>query len=132
MIYITMFDCAVNEGLWDNGAACGRRYRIRCISGINKPCKVGSSIDVKVVDKITCTRSSCHQTFHMSTKAFAAISHASLMQISMLNTFSKFIHILIINSFIIFYNIQPHCLINLMLFIQDMIDIYDIPSRGHC
>ncbi|KAL5074316.1 hypothetical protein RYX36_013300 [Vicia faba] len=32
---------AVNEGLWDNGAACGRRYRVRCVSGINKPCKGG-------------------------------------------------------------------------------------------
>jgi len=91
---ITMFDCAatacdgnrrqqfppgnifvaVNEGLWDNGAACGRRYRVRCVSGINKPCKGGSSIDVKVVDSITCTKSSCPHTFHMSTEAFAAIS----------------------------------------------------------
>ncbi|XP_003603417.2 EG45-like domain containing protein [Medicago truncatula] len=65
---------AVNEGLWDNGAACGRRYRVRCVSGINKPCKGGSSIDVKVVDSITCTKSSCPHTFHMSTEAFAAIS----------------------------------------------------------
>ncbi|KAL1346886.1 hypothetical protein AAHE18_08G218100 [Arachis hypogaea] len=30
---------AVNEGLWDNGAACGRRYKIRCLSGDNRPCK---------------------------------------------------------------------------------------------
>ncbi|KAI5403701.1 hypothetical protein KIW84_051025 [Lathyrus oleraceus] len=65
---------AVNEGLWDNGAACGRRYRVRCVSGMNKPCK-GGSIDVKVVDSITsCTKSSCPHTFHMSTEAFAAIS----------------------------------------------------------
>nr|POE60038.1 hypothetical protein CFP56_03629 [Quercus suber] len=24
---------AVSNGIWDNGAACGRRYRMRCISG---------------------------------------------------------------------------------------------------
>ncbi|XP_058781020.1 EG45-like domain containing protein 2 [Vicia villosa] len=65
---------AVNEGLWDNGAACGRRYRVRCVSGINKPCE-GGSIDVKVVDSITsCSKSSCPHTFHMSTEAFSAIS----------------------------------------------------------
>ncbi|CAJ2643530.1 unnamed protein product [Trifolium pratense] len=73
---------AVNEGLWDNGAACGRRYRVRCVSGINKPCKGGTSIDVKVVDSITCTKSSsCPHTFHMSTEAFSAISrfpHANI------------------------------------------------------
>ncbi|PIN21608.1 hypothetical protein CDL12_05687 [Handroanthus impetiginosus] len=28
----------VSEGLWDNGAACGRRYRLRCLSGRNRPC----------------------------------------------------------------------------------------------
>ncbi|CAI9784955.1 unnamed protein product [Fraxinus pennsylvanica] len=32
---------AVNEGLWDNGASCGRRYRLRCLSGNNRPCKEG-------------------------------------------------------------------------------------------
>lgn len=62
---------AVNEGLWDNGAACGRRYRIRCVSGNNRPCK-GGSIDVKVVD--SCPGSSCPNTLLMSNDAFAAIS----------------------------------------------------------
>ncbi|KAK9130706.1 hypothetical protein Sjap_011193 [Stephania japonica] len=33
---------AVSNGLWDNGAACGRRYRIRCIGGFRRPCKGGS------------------------------------------------------------------------------------------
>ncbi|KAJ1410966.1 RlpA-like protein, double-psi beta-barrel domain [Sesbania bispinosa] len=62
---------AVNEGLWDNGAACGRRYRVRCVSGNNRPCK-GGSIDVKVVD--TCGSSSCSNTLLMSNDAFTAIS----------------------------------------------------------
>ncbi|BAT78174.1 hypothetical protein VIGAN_02082000 [Vigna angularis var. angularis] len=62
---------AVNEGLWDNGAACGRRYRIRCVSGNNRPCK-GGSIDVKVVD--SCPGSPCPNSLLMSNDAFAAIS----------------------------------------------------------
>ncbi|XP_061341053.1 EG45-like domain containing protein [Gastrolobium bilobum] len=70
---------AVNEGLWDNGAACGRRYRIRCVSGNNKPCKSGS-IDVKVVD--FCPRSPCSNTMLMSNDAFAAISRLSAAKIN--------------------------------------------------
>ncbi|KAH7574144.1 hypothetical protein ACOSP7_008169 [Xanthoceras sorbifolium] len=62
---------AVGEGLWDNGAACGRRYRLRCLSGSKKPCKRGS-IDVKVVD--FCPKSPCPSTILLSTDAFAAIS----------------------------------------------------------
>nr|GMD90073.1 EG45-like domain containing protein [Ipomoea batatas] len=40
---------SVSEGLWDNGAACGRRYRLSCLSGNNRPCK-GDTIDVKRLD----------------------------------------------------------------------------------
>ncbi|XLU68890.1 hypothetical protein S245_027943 [Arachis hypogaea] len=61
---------AVNEGLWDNGAACGRRYKIRCLSGDNRPCK-GDIIEVKVVD--LCHRTPC-PTMLLSTIAFSAIS----------------------------------------------------------
>ncbi|CAL0319162.1 unnamed protein product [Lupinus luteus] len=62
---------AVSEGLWDNGAACGRRYKLRCLSGNKRPCK-GGSIDVTVVD--FCPRSPCPNTFLMSHDAFEAIS----------------------------------------------------------
>lgn len=62
---------AVSEGLWDQGAACGRRYRVRCISGRRRPCKRGT-IDVKVVD--LCHKSPCPSTLLMSKDAFAAIS----------------------------------------------------------
>lgn len=63
---------AVGEGLWDNGAACGRRYRLRCISGNNKPCK-GTTIDVKVVD--FCPKLPCPSTILLSNDAFRAVSH---------------------------------------------------------
>ncbi|XP_057959224.1 EG45-like domain containing protein [Malania oleifera] len=64
---------AVSEGLWDNGAACGRRYRLRCLSGNNKPCKDGT-IDVKVVDY--CKSFPCPSTLQMSSNAFQAICNS--------------------------------------------------------
>ncbi|WCJ30259.1 EG45-like domain containing protein [Euphorbia peplus] len=71
---------AVSEGLWDNGAACGRRYRLKCLSGNNKPCKNGVVIDVKVVD--LCPKSPCPSTFLFSNDAFSAISHSSSAKIN--------------------------------------------------
>ncbi|XP_019153762.1 PREDICTED: EG45-like domain containing protein [Ipomoea nil] len=64
---------AVSEGLWDNGAACGRRYRLSCLSGNNRPCK-GDTIDVKVVD--FCANRPCPSTIVLSKDAFAQISHS--------------------------------------------------------
>ncbi|KAI6680165.1 hypothetical protein NL676_034046 [Syzygium grande] len=62
---------AVSEGLWDNGAACGRRYRLRCLSGSNRPCKDGT-VDVTVVDY--CPKSPCPSTILLSKNAFSTIS----------------------------------------------------------
>ncbi|KAK4388667.1 EG45-like domain containing protein 2 [Sesamum angolense] len=64
----------VSEVLWDNGAACGRRYRLRCLSGGNKPCK-GGTVDVRVVD--FCSRRPCPSTIVMSNDAFDAVSRYS-------------------------------------------------------
>ncbi|KAK2660938.1 hypothetical protein Ddye_007471 [Dipteronia dyeriana] len=61
---------AVGEVLWDNGAACGWLYSLRCLSGGKKPCKDGN-IDVKVVD--FCPKSPCPSTILLSSDAFAAI-----------------------------------------------------------
>ncbi|XP_012076597.2 EG45-like domain containing protein [Jatropha curcas] len=70
---------AVSEGLWDNGAACGRRYRLRCLSGNNKPCKDGI-VDVKVVDY--CPKSPCPSTILLSNDAFSAVSRSSTAKIN--------------------------------------------------
>eukprot|EP01018_Ginkgo_biloba_P035631 Gb_34546 [translate_table: standard] len=68
---------AASNAIWDNKAACGRQYRIRCLSGTNprdrRPCR-GRSILVKVVDH--CASTQCHATFHLSREAFAAITHS--------------------------------------------------------
>ncbi|KAJ9702557.1 hypothetical protein PVL29_004339 [Vitis rotundifolia] len=62
---------SASDGLWDNGAACGRRYRLRCISGLRRPCKEGSIV-VQVVD--FCQHRPCPATMVLSKKAFDAIS----------------------------------------------------------
>ncbi|XP_021891439.1 EG45-like domain containing protein [Carica papaya] len=62
---------AASDGVWDNGAACGRRYRIRCISGPRRPCKNGFIV-VQVVD--FCRQSPCPATLLLSAEAFGAIS----------------------------------------------------------
>ncbi|GAB4837784.1 hypothetical protein Ancab_002646 [Ancistrocladus abbreviatus] len=65
------FFAAVSDGLWDNGAACGRRYRVRCISGPRGSCKNGE-ITVIVVD--FCKNTPCHAMMLLSKAAFSAIS----------------------------------------------------------
>lgn len=43
---------AAGEGLWDNGAACGRQYLLRCISApVPQTCVPGQTIQVRVVDR---------------------------------------------------------------------------------
>ncbi|KAL3746597.1 hypothetical protein ACJRO7_015543 [Eucalyptus globulus] len=69
---------AMSEGLWDNRAACGRRYRLRCPSGSNGPCKDGT-VDVTVVD--CCPKSPCPSTILLSTNRFSAISEYSSAKI---------------------------------------------------
>ncbi|KAM1110684.1 hypothetical protein TB2_009751 [Malus domestica] len=71
---------AVSEGLWHGGFACGRLYKIRCLSGFNMPCKGGATVEVKVVD--LCRQSPCPSTIAMSTDAFAAISHSPSTRIN--------------------------------------------------
>lgn len=73
------FFVAVNEGLWDNGAACGRRYRLRCLSGRNRPCKT-DIIEVQVVN--FCPKSPCPSSFLMSKEAFSAISRLSSVKLN--------------------------------------------------
>nr|XP_043612089.1 EG45-like domain containing protein [Erigeron canadensis] len=76
---------SVSEGLWDNGAACGRRYRLKCLSGSNKPCKDGT-IDVRVVDFCSKSRSSSRpcpsSTILLSNDAFSAISKSPRAKIN--------------------------------------------------
>ncbi|GAA0167303.1 hypothetical protein LIER_22267 [Lithospermum erythrorhizon] len=71
---------SVSKGLWDNGAACGRRYRLKCVSGNRKPCKGGAAIDVRVVD--VCKGTPCPATILLSQDAFHSISDPSNTKIN--------------------------------------------------
>ncbi|KAK1408010.1 hypothetical protein QVD17_39640 [Tagetes erecta] len=43
---------AAGEGIWDNGAACGRQYLVKCISAaIPRTCIPGQTIEVRIVDR---------------------------------------------------------------------------------
>ncbi|KAL0393986.1 UNVERIFIED_CONTAM: EG45-like domain containing protein [Sesamum latifolium] len=43
---------AAGEGIWDNGAACGRQYLVKCISAaVPQTCVEGQTIQVKIVDR---------------------------------------------------------------------------------
>ncbi|XP_020519421.1 EG45-like domain containing protein 2 isoform X2 [Amborella trichopoda] len=64
---------AAGVEVWDNGAACGRKYRLRCLNGASRRvCKDGNIV-VQVVDG--CRGSPCPSTFQLSNDAFGAISH---------------------------------------------------------
>ncbi|KAI4379768.1 hypothetical protein MLD38_006022 [Melastoma candidum] len=42
---------AAGEGIWDNGAACGRQYLVRCISGAYPGiCDPTQMVQVRIVD----------------------------------------------------------------------------------
>ncbi|XP_062079760.1 EG45-like domain containing protein [Humulus lupulus] len=64
---------AASEAMWDDKAACGRRYRVRCIGATNhdgNPCR-GGSVVVKIVDFCP---SGCQGTIDLSQEAFAMIA----------------------------------------------------------
>ncbi|CAL1375112.1 unnamed protein product [Linum trigynum] len=72
---------AAGEGVWDNGASCGRQYVVRCISAVApRTCIPGQTIRVRVVDRAlsSVTRPSRGgTTLVLSTSAFAAIANGS-------------------------------------------------------
>ncbi|ESW09048.1 hypothetical protein PHAVU_009G096000 [Phaseolus vulgaris] len=72
---------AVGEGLWDNGAACGRQYQVRCISAaVRGTCITGQMVQIKIVDRAqsSVSRPSLEgTTLVLSSQAFQAIANAS-------------------------------------------------------
>ncbi|XP_061346274.1 EG45-like domain containing protein [Gastrolobium bilobum] len=75
-----MFGSA-GEGIWDNGAACGRQYQVRCISAAApRTCIPGQAIQIKIVDRAQSSVSRPSTTgtsMVLSTTAFQAIANAS-------------------------------------------------------
>ncbi|KAH0658881.1 hypothetical protein KY285_027428 [Solanum tuberosum] len=72
------FFAAAGEGIWDNGAACGRQYLISCINSVlPKACKAGETIQIKIVDRAKTSQSRPTKegtTMVLSNAALAAIA----------------------------------------------------------
>ncbi|KAF7848492.1 hypothetical protein BT93_L1897 [Corymbia citriodora subsp. variegata] len=50
---------AAGEGIWDNGASCGRQYLVRCISAsVSGTCIPSQTIQVRIVDRALSSSSS--------------------------------------------------------------------------
>ncbi|CAL0327512.1 unnamed protein product [Lupinus luteus] len=77
---------AAGEGIWDNGAACGRKYKVRCLSAVvPKACVPGQNIQITIVDRAQSSisrPSSERATMVLSTNAFQAIANASVSLIN--------------------------------------------------
>ncbi|XP_014508159.1 EG45-like domain containing protein [Vigna radiata var. radiata] len=72
---------AAGDGIWDNGAACGRQYLVRCISA-EEPmtCIPDQSIQIKIVDyaaSAVSPPSTAGTTMVLSDKAFGSIANSS-------------------------------------------------------
>ncbi|KAJ1392367.1 RlpA-like protein, double-psi beta-barrel domain [Sesbania bispinosa] len=72
---------AAGDGIWDNGAACGRQYLVRCISAEQpRTCIPDQSIQIKIVDYASSAvspASATGTTIVLSDKAFGTIANTS-------------------------------------------------------
>ncbi|XP_050268540.1 EG45-like domain containing protein [Quercus robur] len=72
---------SAGEGIWDNGAACGRQYLVRCISAAHpRTCIPGQTIQIRIVDRAlsSVSRPSRHgATIVLSKTAFGMIAKPS-------------------------------------------------------
>ncbi|CAI0543068.1 unnamed protein product [Linum tenue] len=70
---------AAGEGIWDNGAACGRQYKLRCLSAVAAgSCKPDETIEVKIVDygrSLVSPRSAAGTTIVLSQTAFETVAN---------------------------------------------------------
>ncbi|KAJ0090149.1 hypothetical protein Patl1_12786 [Pistacia atlantica] len=77
----TAYSRQPGDGLWDNGAACGTHYRVRCISssGTHACVPGGKVVTVKIVDnaRTSVSRPTAPSTIALSETAFTAIAKSS-------------------------------------------------------
>lgn len=84
------FFAAAGDGIWDNSAACGRLYSVKCLSStVPRACADGQpSILVKIVDyasAIVSPPSRGGATMVLSYAAFRAITNSSAGEITQIN-----------------------------------------------
>ncbi|XP_038698893.1 EG45-like domain containing protein isoform X2 [Tripterygium wilfordii] len=69
---------AAGEGIWDNGASCGRQYLVRCISASNPTtCFPEQTIQIRIVDRAQNVSSGPDPTIVLSDAAYSAIADPS-------------------------------------------------------
>ncbi|GMJ11654.1 hypothetical protein like AT4G30380 [Hibiscus trionum] len=77
---------AAGDGIWDNGASCGRQYLVRCISAATPgTCNPSQTIQIRIVDRAetSVSRPSTNgATIILSTTAFGAIANPSAASVN--------------------------------------------------
>ncbi|KVI11634.1 EG45-like domain containing protein [Cynara cardunculus var. scolymus] len=76
---------AAGNGIWDNGAACGRQYLVRCISAAEQGTCSGELIQVRIVDFALTAVSQPSidgTTMVLSDTAFGTIANSSATSIN--------------------------------------------------
>ncbi|GLT97648.1 hypothetical protein SLE2022_152030 [Rubroshorea leprosula] len=77
---------AAGEGIWDNGAACGRQYLVRCISAsVPRFCNPGQTIQIKIVDRaqsLVSKPSRDGASMVLSSTAYGLIADASAISVN--------------------------------------------------
>ncbi|XVF85561.1 hypothetical protein PTKIN_Ptkin17bG0127000 [Pterospermum kingtungense] len=80
---------AASDAIWDNRAACGRKYKVKCTGATNQgdphPCTGKDHVVVKIVDYCP----SCQGTIDLSKQAFAAIADLDAGKIKI--SFEKYV-----------------------------------------
>ncbi|XP_008809456.1 EG45-like domain containing protein [Phoenix dactylifera] len=73
---------AAGQGIWDNGASCGREYLVRCLSSATPDaCAGGRTIQVAILDQAAALNSMPSRngtTMVLSTTAFRMITQQSV------------------------------------------------------
>ncbi|XP_028775414.1 EG45-like domain containing protein [Neltuma alba] len=65
---------AASDPIYNNGAACGKMYKVTCTSSTNSvPACKGGSVTVKIVDR--CPSPGCRATLDLSQEAFSTIAN---------------------------------------------------------
>ncbi|XP_030957512.1 EG45-like domain containing protein [Quercus lobata] len=77
----TKFFAAAGHGIWDESAACGRKYSVRCISDSTPDaCNQNQTIQIAIVDHIgqeASVPSAYNTTMFLSATAFRTIANSS-------------------------------------------------------
>ncbi|KAF5471511.1 hypothetical protein F2P56_008299 [Juglans regia] len=73
---------SAGDGIWDNGASCGRLYLVRCISAeVQRTCVPDETIQIRIVDRANTSDSKPISrnatTMFLSTTAFGTIANLS-------------------------------------------------------